>query len=106
MSGIPWQLVLKHSPSLIDAASRLLSVSLPRSAEISGAKDLNSLRDQVAVLAKDQQAHADVMKQIADQLAAVASGAQVAAARARLALIVGGVGAVLGLAACALALLR
>ena len=106
MSGIPWQVVLKHSPSLIDAASRLLSVSLPRPADISATKDLTALREQVAALAKDQQAHADVMKQIADQLAAVASGAQLAAARARLALIVGGIGVLFGLVASAIAFLR
>ena len=106
MPGFPWQLVLKQAPLLIDAASRLLNLSLPRPADISGAKDLHALRDHVAVLAKDQQAHADLLKQVADQLNAIANGAQITATRARWSLIVGGAALVVGLLACFLELSR
>jgi hypothetical protein len=106
MSGIPWQLILKQAPSLIDAASRLLSLPRPRPEAVAAAKDLNALRDQVAVMAKDQQAQADLLKQVADQLNAIASGAQVAAKRAQWALLAGGVGLLIGVVVLGLVLTR
>lgn len=106
MLAVPWQLILKQAPALISAAGDLLIKSRRWSADITTAKDLNALRDRCAELAKDQQAYAELVKQLTDQLNAITEIAQATAARARRCAIVGAAGVALGLVACVLALLR
>jgi len=106
MPGIPWQLILRQTPSLLKAASSLLDSSRRRPADIDGANDLHALRDRVAELAKDQQAYADLVKQLTDHIDALTEVTQATAARARQAMLVGGAGIALGLVGCVLALVR
>jgi len=104
--AVPWLLILKQAPALMSAAADLLIKSRRTSGDIITAKDLNALRDRCAELAKDQQAYAELVKQLTDQLNAVTEAARATAARARQALILGASGVALGLAACLVALVR
>jgi len=106
MLALPWRLILNQAPALLLAATDLLSKSRRAPAHIATAQDLNALRDRCAELAKDQQAFAELMKQLTDQLNAVTEVTRATATRARRCMIVGVVGVVLGVVACAIALLR
>lgn len=103
---IPWQMILTKGPVLIEAASGLLNVTRRRPDDIAAAKDVGALRDQVAALAKDQQASADLLRQVADHVSTLAKGAEATAARAQWALIAATVGCVLGFVAMLIALIR
>lgn len=106
MLGVPWQLILNQAPALLLAAGELLTRSRRRPADIATAQDLNALRDRCAELAKDQQAYAELVKQLTDQLNAVTELTQATVIRARRSMIVGVAGVALGVVACAIALLR
>ena len=106
MLAVPWQLILNQAPALLLAAGELLSKSRGRPADIATAQDLNALRDRCAELAKDQQAYAELVKQLTDQLNAVTAVTEATAARARRSLLVGVAGVALGAVAFAIALLR
>ena len=103
---VPWQLILNQAPALLLAAGELLTRSRRRPADIATAQDLNALRDRCAELAKDQQAYAELIKQLTDQLNAVTELTQATVIRARRCMIVGISGVALGAVACAFALLR
>jgi hypothetical protein len=103
---VPWELILKQAPALISAAADLLMRSRGRPAQLITAKDLDALRERCAELARDQQAHAELLKRLTDQLGAVTEAAQINALRARRATIVAAAGVALSVVACALALLR
>ena len=60
MPGIPWQLIL--NPNLLSAAGELVSKARRRPAEIHTANDLNTLRDRVAELAKDEETQAETRR--------------------------------------------
>ena len=106
MLAVPWQLILKQARVLISAAGDLRIRSRRTSADIITAKDLNALRDRCAELAKDQEAYAELVKQLTDQLDAITDVAQDTVARVRQGAILGASGAALGLTACLVALLR
>jgi hypothetical protein len=106
MLAVPWQLILNQAPALLLAAGELLSKSRRRPEDIATAQDLNALRDRCAELAKDQQAYAELVKQLTDQLNAVTELTQATVIRARRCMIVAVAGVALGAVACAIALLR
>jgi hypothetical protein len=106
MLALPWQLILNQAPALLLAAGDLLRKSRPSPADIATATDLNALRDRCAELAKDQQAYAELVKQLIDQLNAVTEVAQATATRVRHCMIIGVAGVALGVVACAIALFR
>ena len=106
MLALPWPLILKQAPALLSAAGDLLMRSRRWSADIATAKDLDALRHRCAELARDQQAYAELVKQLTDQLSAIAEVAQATAARSRRCAMLGTAGLAVGLVACAIALLR
>jgi len=106
MFPVAWRLILNQAPALLLAAGELLSKSRRRPADIATAQDLSALRDRCAELAKDQQAYAELVKQLTDQLNAVTSIAEATAASARRSMLVGAAGVALGAVAFAIALLR
>jgi hypothetical protein len=106
MFPVAWRLILNQAPALLLAAGELLSKSRRRPADIATAQDLNALRDRCAELAKDQQAYAELVKQLTDQLNAVTSVAEATAVSARRSMMVGVAGVALGAVACAIAFLR
>jgi hypothetical protein len=103
---LPWRLILNQAPALLLAAGELMSRSRRRPADIATAQDLNALRDRCAELAKDQQAYAELVKQLTDQLGALTEVTQATLTRARRSMIVGIAGVALGAVACAIAFLR
>ncbi len=105
-AGIPWELILTKGPVLVAAASGLLNGSRRRSDDIAAAKDVVTLRDQVAALASDQQTATDLLRQVADHVSTLAKGAEATAARAQWALIVATIGCVLGFVALLISLVR
>ena len=106
MFPVAWRLILNQAPALLLAAGELLSRSRRRPADIATAQDLNALRDRCAELAKDQQAYAELVKQLTDQLNAVTAVTQATAATARRSMLVGVAGVALGAVAFAIALRR
>jgi hypothetical protein len=104
--AVPWELILKQVPALISAAADLLIKSRSRPAQFITVKDLDALRERCAELAKDQQAHAELVKHLTEQLAAVTEAAQANSVRARRATVLAGAGVALSVVACGLALLR
>jgi len=113
MPAIPWQLILKQAPvimnaapALVKAAGDLLNSARGRSAEIAAAEDVPELRDRVAELANDQQASAALLKELTDRQNAIAEAFQAAAKRSRVVFTLALAGVLLGCVACLLALLR
>jgi len=91
---------------LLTAAGDLLLKSQKWSGNIATANDLNALRERCAELAKDQQAYAELVKQLTEQLSAVSAATQATAARARRSSIIAVVAIVIGVAACVLNVVR
>jgi hypothetical protein len=106
MSGIPWSVILRNAPQLMKLAEGVLVSSRDRSANIAAGNDARAVREQLAELATDQQAHAALLNDLTGQLQAIAVASQAAADKAAKALLVGGMGLVLGLVALLVALLR
>ena len=99
-----WTTILKQAPVLIAAADALLARSRAAAAASAPADDAPVLRQRLAVLEQQQQAQADLIKQLVEQVAALTVAAQVGAARARQATMVGGAGLGLAVVAAVLAL--
>jgi hypothetical protein len=104
MWGIPWQLIL--NPNLLSAAGDLVLKARRRPDEIRTATDLNGLRERLAELAKDEEAQAELVKQLSERLNGVAEVARTTASKTRASLILGSTGLAIGVAALILALLR
>ena len=106
MLAVPWQLILRQAPALLSAAGDLLIKSRRWSADIATARDLDALRNRCAELARDQQAYAELVKQLTDQLNAITEVARATAAKSRRCAMLGTAGLAVGLVACAIAFLR
>lgn len=81
MKVIPWGTILAKAPAIARAADTLLAGAHARKAGASA--ELQSLTDRVAALEKHDQADAELLKQLADQVAALATATEVLAARQR-----------------------
>jgi hypothetical protein len=103
---VPWTLILSQTPSLISSATDLLMKSRRWSADIATTKDLGELRDRCAELARDQQAYAELVKELTEQLKALTEAVRATTTRARWGIIVGTLGTTLGAVACVAAFLR
>ena len=106
MRSSPWDAILNLAPELIKFARELATSSRTRAANIAGADDVRALRERLAELATDQQAHTMLLSQITEQINEIARASRWAAERGRQAFIIGGIGAALGLAALIVSLLR
>jgi hypothetical protein len=102
---IPWVAILKQAPAILAAADSLLASSRRRE-EAPEATDGHAVRRRLDRIEEHQRADAEVTKQLAAQVSALAAAAEASAARARLALALGIAGAILGAAGCAIALFR
>jgi hypothetical protein len=106
LAAIPWSTILKQSPALLAAADALIGKTHRKPATPTVAADLDTLRHRVAELEAEQQAYANLVKQLADHVTAIAAAAEAGSARVRQSLILGAAGVGLGLIACLLALFR
>ena len=102
LAAIPWPTILRQAPALLAAADALLARVRRRSVEQAAATDVQALRARIAELEQQQQAAADLVKQLTDQINAVAVAAQASEARVRQSLMLAAVGVGVGLVACLL----
>jgi hypothetical protein len=101
----PWAVILKQAPMLLSAAESLLANSR-RHAAASAATDAQALRERLDAIEAHQQANAEIVKQLTEQVHALAQAAEAGARRVRFALALAGTGVGLGALACLLALVR
>ena len=106
LAAIPWSAILKQSPALLAAADALIGKTHRKPSTPTAAADIDTLRHRVAELEAQQQAYADLVKQLADHVTAIAAAAEVSAARVRQSLMLGAAGVGLGLIAMLLALFK
>lgn len=83
LQAIPWGTILAKAPSIAQAAETLLSSARARREPAPGASEMQSLSDRIAALERHDQADAEVLKQIAEQVNALARATEVLAARQR-----------------------
>ena len=96
---IPWGTILKQAPVILAAAETLLASSRRRPPAPTATDD-HSLRLRLEQIEEHQRADAEVTKQLADQVSALAVAAQANAARVRIAMALGILGTILGVVAC------
>lgn len=84
---IPWGTLLAGAPALARAADALLSGAKARSSDRASTSDLQSLAARVAFLEQQDRADAEMLKQVADQMAALTTASEVLAARLRWVLV-------------------
>jgi hypothetical protein len=106
LKTVPWGAILKRAPALLAAADAVLLTTRRKGLGNEAAGDIQTLKQRIADLEEHQRAHAELVKQIADQLDAVALAAQLCSVRVRQILILTVVGLALALAACVLAWVR
>jgi hypothetical protein len=102
LRAIPWSAILSQAPAIASAADRLLSGTEDRKQ----ARDLLSLTDRVAALERHNQADAQLLKQITDQVENLTTAAEVIAARVRWLLVLSTVSVILAVIAFGMALMR
>ena len=103
LAAIPWPAILKQAPALLGAADAMLAKSRSRSAALAEATDVQALRQRIVELEANQQACADLVKQLADHVTAVSAVAEAAAARVRQSVLFATAALGLGVIACLLA---
>jgi hypothetical protein len=101
-----WPMILKQAPALLAAADELLARSRRRSTASTVADDAHALRQRIAELEQQQQANADLVRQLTNQINALTVAAEGTAEKASRALILAGVGVGLGIVASLVAWLR
>jgi hypothetical protein len=84
---IPWTTILKQAPVLVEAADNLLNKAKHRKGQAQTTGDLQPLKDRLTELENRDQVNADVVKQLAQQVEALAAASQVIAARVRVTMI-------------------
>ena len=97
---MPWSLILKHAPAILAAANSLYS----RTTSSPGRTKPGN--DPIAALEEQSRESARLLQDIAQQLQALTLAQEVAARRARLALIVGSVALIVAAFAAVLAVMR
>ena len=105
LASISWQAIVKQAPALLAAAEVLMAKSR-RPVAPTAATDVEALRQRIAELEMHQQAYADLVKQFADHINAVAVAAQASSLRLQRCFAVATAGVCLGLLACVLVWLR
>jgi hypothetical protein len=102
----PWALILRQAPTLLTAAEALLASSRRGAAATPAAGDAQAVRQRIEALEAHQQANAELVKQLTEQVQALAQAAEAGARQVRLALVLAGSGVGLGAVAILIALLR
>jgi len=100
-----WPAILKQAPALLAAAEVLMAKSR-RPVAPTADSDVEALRQRIVELETHQQAYADLVKQFADHITAVAVAAQASSLRVRQCFALATAGVCLGLLACVLVWLR
>jgi hypothetical protein len=99
---IPWVTILRQAPMVLAAADALLSATR-RSTATQTSHEIHDVRLRLDRMEEHQRAHAELSRQLADQLNALAVAAQADAQRTRVALRLALVAVVLGVTAVVVA---
>lgn len=104
LKALPWGTILSQAPTVVDAANRLLSETRRKRAQPGSMGELESLKERVAALEGHDQADAAVIKQLADEVAALSAASQIVAVRVRMVLLISVVAIAISVVSIALAL--
>jgi hypothetical protein len=86
LKALPWRTILSQAPTVVDAANRLLSQARRKRVDAVGQDAVHTLLERIEALEEHDRADAAVMKQLAEEVAALARASQVIALRMRLVL--------------------
>lgn len=100
---IPWGTLIAGAPAIARATDLLLSGAKARKHDLASAVDVRELAERVALLEQHDQADAEILKQIGQQLEALTTATEVLAARVRWLTLAGGAGLVIAVAALVVA---
>lgn len=103
LKAIPWGTLLATAPAIAKAADTLLSGAKARKVNLASATELQSLADRIAALEKHDQANAELLKQVTDQVEALTTATEVLAMRLRWLLALGIVASAVAVLAAGLA---
>jgi len=106
LKALPWGAILSQAPVVVDAANRLLAQTRRRRPDADAPAELASLQERVEALEEHDRADAAVMKQLAEEVAALARASEVLALRVRLVMLLSVAAIVIGLVAIALVVLN
>jgi hypothetical protein len=104
LKALPWGTILSQAPTVVDAANRLLSQTKRKQPQPGSMDELQMLQERIAALEEHDQADAAVMKQLADQVAALTRASQVMAVRTRMVLLLSAIAIITGMVALVLVL--
>lgn len=104
LKALPWGTILSQAPTVVDAANRLLSQTRRRPPPSGSTGQLDALLQRIEALEEHDRADAAVLKQLAEEAAALARASQVMAMRMRLVLLLSIVAIVIGMVGIALAI--
>ena len=97
MPNLPWNLLLNQLPTVMRAVDTLIDTTSRRNAERDTMPRLESLATRAAALEDQQRASADLLKQLAEHIAAVETAADGLSTQLRRVFIVASVAGVLSL---------
>jgi hypothetical protein len=80
---IPWGSLISRAPAIARATDTLLSGAKARKHDLASAGDVRQLAERVALLEQHDQADAEILKQIGEQIEALTTATEVLAARMR-----------------------
>jgi hypothetical protein len=102
LKAIPWATLLSNAPAIARAAEALLSGTRPHRGPAAPPDQMRNLTERIDALEAHDRAHAELLKQITDQVEALTTATEVLGARQRWLLVIGIVS--LGVAILALVL--
>ncbi|HET9663048.1 MAG TPA: hypothetical protein VFP00_02385 [Burkholderiales bacterium] len=106
LKALPWKTIISQAPTVVDAANRLLSQTRRKPPAPGSQSDFGTLVERIDALEEHDRADAAVMKQLAEEVAALARASQVIAVRMRLVLVLGVIAIVVSMVAIGLVLSR
>ena len=80
---IPWGTLITGAPAIARATDTLLTGAKARTHDLASAGDVRQLAERVARLEQHDQANAEILKQIGEQIEALTIATEVVAARGR-----------------------
>jgi hypothetical protein len=104
LRAIPWDILLKKAPAIINTASSLVGKTDTPRKQSKGPTDeaepqLSDVKLRLETLEEHDRSNAEVVKQIADQLEIVTKSLEVVSARVQVAILIAGLTFVIGLVA-------
>lgn len=106
LKAVPWGALLRNAPAILTTADRLWSAVKGRKEKPPPGSELQALSGRVAALEGHDQANAELVKEIAQQVQHLTDTAQVLAARLRIAIATGVLLLAISIALALAALLR